>query len=141
MSVTFWSTAFKGSGDLTGEAIDKAFDDLGLDHNAWDQPLKQPHFGFMLAPRAVAWKAFPSLPPFFGPRLRGQDLEDERKVILEEIAMYEDEPFGYSSKDSWSGITQKMDWGTVFWEPIPPSVVFPAKPCRRTTWNGMDPTT
>ena len=27
--------AFKGSGDLTGEAIDKAFDDLGLDHNAW----------------------------------------------------------------------------------------------------------
>ena len=80
--------AFKGSG-LTGEAIDKAFDDLGLDHNAWT--FEATAFGFMLAPSGC--EGFPILATLLRPELRGQDLEDERKVILEEIAMYEDEPF------------------------------------------------
>ena len=128
--------AFKGSGDLTGEYINKAFDDLGLDHNAWTSG-KATAFWIHARPERLL-EGFPSL-PLFSART-AEDLEDERKVILEEIAMYEDEPFGYSSKGFWSGITQKMDWGIVFWEPIPPSVVFPVKPCRRTTWSGMDPT-
>ncbi|MED5322060.1 MAG: pitrilysin family protein, partial [Planctomycetota bacterium] len=83
--------AFKGSGDLTGEAIDKAFDDLGLDHNAWTSA-EATAFWIHARPERLL-EGFPILATLLRPELRGQDLEDERKVILEEIAMYEDEPF------------------------------------------------
>ena len=83
--------AFKGSGNLTGEAIDKAFDDLGLDHNAWTSA-EATAFWIHARPERLL-EGFPVLATLLRPELRGQDLEDERKVILEEIAMYEDEPF------------------------------------------------
>lgn len=83
--------AFKGSGELTGEAIDKAFDDLGLDHNAWTSA-EATAFWIHARPDRLL-EGFPILATLLRPELRGPDLEDERKVILEEIAMYEDEPF------------------------------------------------
>ena len=55
--------AFKGSGELTGEAIDKAFDDLGLDHNAWTSA-EATAFGFTHV-QIGCWRSFPSLPHFF----------------------------------------------------------------------------
>lgn len=83
--------AFKGSGELTGEAIDKAFDDLGLDHNAWTSA-EATAFWIHARPDRLL-EGFPTLTTLLRPDLRSKDLEDERKVILEEIAMYEDEPF------------------------------------------------
>ena len=131
--------AFKGSGELTGEAIDKAFDDLGLDHNAWTSA-EATAFWIHARPDRLL-EGFPILATLLRPELRGQDLEDERKVILEEIAMYEDEPFWVLIEGLWSGITQKMDSGIVFWEPIPRLVVLPVNQCRRITPNDTDPTT
>ena len=126
--------AFKGSGELTGEAIDKLDDGLITTLG----PVAEATAFWIHARPERLLEGF-VLATLLRPELGGQDLEDERKVI-EEIAMYEDEPFWVLIEGLWSGITQKMTRapcsGNQFhrrW--------YLLKPCRRTTWNGMDPTT
>ena len=82
---------FRGTDGLDGEAIDRAFEDLGASHNAWTSAEVTAFHGHALA------ESLPDmldlLVRIMRPLLRDEDLEDERGVVLEEIAMYEDQPF------------------------------------------------
>jgi predicted Zn-dependent peptidase len=82
---------FRGTGDLDGEAIDRAFEDLGASHNAWTSQEITAYHGHAL-PEALPG-VLELLTRLLRPNLLDNDLHDERGVILEEIAMYEDQPF------------------------------------------------
>lgn len=82
---------FKGTDTLSAEQVDLAFDNLGAEHNA-----------FTSGEMTAFWAA--GLPEVLGdihntvaeilrPALRQEDFDNEKKVILEEIAMYADQPF------------------------------------------------
>ncbi len=82
---------FKGTNTLSAEEVDIAFDNLGAEHNA-----------FTSSEMTAFWSA--GMPEVLGdmneiianilrPALRQKDFDDEKKVILEEIAMYDDQPF------------------------------------------------
>ena len=82
---------FKGTDARSGEEIDEAFDALGVHHNAWTSH-EITAFHAHCLPEAFD-PAFRILADIMQPALRERDLDDERSVILEEIAMYEDQPF------------------------------------------------
>ncbi len=82
---------FKGTHDLTADDINRAFDDLGAKNNAYTTsemtcfyaqclPEHMPRINEMLA-------------RMLRPALRDSDFDTEKGVILEEIAMYRDNPF------------------------------------------------
>lgn len=82
---------FKGTDTRDAEGFDKAFDELGLHHNAWtSHEITAFHANGLpdVLPNAISLLA-----ELLRPALRPDDLDDERQVILEEIAMYEDQPF------------------------------------------------
>ena len=82
---------FKGTETRNGEAFDQAFDDLGLHHNAWTSHEITAFHAHGLP--EVLPGAVELLADLLRPALRSSDLDDERQVIIEEIAMYEDQPF------------------------------------------------
>ncbi len=82
---------FKGTAQRSGEEIDAAFDDLGVHHNAWTSHEITAFHAHGLPD--VLKPALTILADIMRPALRESDLEDERAVVLEEIAMYEDQPF------------------------------------------------
>ena len=82
---------FKGTQDRSGEAFDEAFDELGLHHNAWTSHEITAFHAHGLP--GVLSNGIDLLSELMQPALRDDDLEDERHVIIEEIAMYEDQPF------------------------------------------------
>ncbi len=82
---------FKGTERRSAEEIDRAFDDLGAEHNA-----------FTTGEMTAFWTAgLPEVLPecqdilsdILRPSLRQEDFDAEKGVILEEIAMYDDQPF------------------------------------------------
>ncbi|MSR18233.1 MAG: insulinase family protein [Phycisphaerales bacterium] len=81
---------FKGSTNRHAAEVNEAFDEIGARNNAFTSS------------EVTAYHAH-TLPEFFSasvglladllrPALRQEDLDDERKVVLEEIAMYQDRP-------------------------------------------------
>ncbi len=82
---------FRGTEGLDGEAIDRAFEDLGASHNAWTSAEITAFHGHALAESMP--DVLDLLVRIMRPLLLDEDLEDERGVVLEEIAMYEDQPF------------------------------------------------
>jgi predicted Zn-dependent peptidase len=82
---------FRGTEGLDGEAIDRAFEDLGASHNAWTSAEVTAFHGHSLAETMP--DMLDLLVRIMRPLLQDEDLEDERGVVLEEIAMYEDQPF------------------------------------------------
>ncbi len=82
---------FKGTGTRTGEQVDRDFDDLGGRHNAYTSN-ETTAFHVHCLPEHLP-DASDILADILRPALRETDFDDEKHVILEEIAMYDDQPF------------------------------------------------
>ncbi|MEQ8318050.1 MAG: pitrilysin family protein [Phycisphaerales bacterium] len=82
---------FKGTKDLSAEALNAAMDDLGASNNAYTSSELTCFYAHTL-PEALP-DAAKLLGRMMRPALREDDFETERGVILEEIAMYDDNPF------------------------------------------------
>ncbi len=81
---------FKGPEEMDAYAVNLAFDRMGARYNAFTSDENTVYYG------AVLPELLPDLLELFTklmrPALRQEDFEMERKVILEEIALYEDRP-------------------------------------------------
>ncbi|MDQ7013452.1 MAG: pitrilysin family protein [Planctomycetota bacterium] len=82
---------FKGTDDLSAEAINQAFDDLGASNNAFTSNEITCFYAHILPETATP--ALDVLGKMMRPSLRQDDFDTEKGVILEEIAMYKDNPF------------------------------------------------
>ena len=82
---------FKGTESRDGEEIDRSFDTLGVNHNAWTSH-EITAFHVHSLPNALS-PALEILADIMRPALRVDDIADEAEVVVEEIAMYEDQPF------------------------------------------------
>jgi len=82
---------FKGTDRRTSDDVNREFDELGARSNAYTST-ELTAFHTAVLPEFLP-KATDILADMMRPALREQDFSTERGVILEEIAMYEDEPF------------------------------------------------
>jgi predicted Zn-dependent peptidase len=82
---------FKGTEDLTTEAINQGFDNLGASNNAYTSREMTCFYAHVI-PENIA-PATELLSKMMRPALRNNDFDTEKQVILEEIAMYQDNPF------------------------------------------------
>ena len=82
---------FKGTERRTATDVDQDFDDIGARHNAWTSSELTAFHAHCLPQHLEA--AADVLSDILRPSLRVEDFEDEKPVILEEIAMYADQPF------------------------------------------------
>ena len=82
---------FKGTERRTAEDVDRGFDDLGADHNAFTTNEMTAFYTHCL-PEYLD-QAEDVLSDILRPALRPEDFDQEKPVILEEIAMYADVPF------------------------------------------------
>ena len=82
---------FKGTERRTAEDVNRGFDDLGANHNAFTTTEVTAYYAH------VPYDAFDDgleiLADILRPSLRTEDFDEEKGVILEEIAMYDDQPF------------------------------------------------
>jgi len=96
---------FKGNERFTAEDINRTFDELGANYNAFTSEERTVYYGSVLPERLP--ELVDLLSQLMRPSLRQEDFEVEKKVILEEIAMYEDRPafhvFDLSSPKFWGG--------------------------------------
>ena len=82
---------FKGTERRTAEEVDRAFDDIGAEHNAYTTSEQTAFWAHCLPEHLPA--AEEVLADLLRPALREEDFDAEKPVILEEIAMYRDHPF------------------------------------------------
>lgn len=82
---------FKGTDTRSAEQVDKDFDDIGADHNAYTSGEMTAFWAHALPEHLPRTEEI--LSDILRPALREKDFDDEKSVILEEIAMYEDQPF------------------------------------------------
>lgn len=82
---------FKGTDTLTAEDINRAFDDMGARNNAFTSG-EMTCFHAHVLPERLG-EAVDVLATMMRPALREDDFDVEKGVILEEIAMYKDNPF------------------------------------------------
>ncbi|MCG3125083.1 MAG: putative zinc protease [Phycisphaerales bacterium] len=82
---------FKGTDDLTADDINRAFDDLGAKNNAYTTSEMTCFYGQCLPEHLHRINEL--LAKMMRPALRDSDFTTEKGVILEEIAMYRDNPF------------------------------------------------
>ncbi len=82
---------FKGTDNRTAEQVDQEFDAIGADHNAFTSSEITAFWAHSL-PESLP-KAGEILSDILRPALRQEDFDAEKNVILEEIAMYQDQPF------------------------------------------------
>ncbi len=82
---------FKGTETRSAEQVDQDFDNLGAQHNAFTSGEMTVFYAHML-PEHLG-KAQEILSDIMRPSIRQSDFDDEKSVIIEEIAMYEDHPF------------------------------------------------
>ncbi len=82
---------FKGSATRSADDVDRDFDSIGADHNAFTTSEMTAFWAHVLPEHMD--RAAEILGDIMRPALRPEDFDDEKSVILEEIAMYEDQPF------------------------------------------------
>ena len=82
---------FKGTEKRTAEDVSRELDELGANHNAWTTSENTAYFAH--TPYDVLPQAVDVLADILRPSLRQEDFDEEKQVILEEIAMYADQPF------------------------------------------------
>ena len=82
---------FKGTSSMSAEEVDLAFDSIGAEHNAFTSGEMTAYWGAGLP--EVLGELQDTLAEILKPSLRQEDFDNEKKVILEEIAMYDDQPF------------------------------------------------
>lgn len=81
---------FKGTQDLSADALNRAFDDMGARNNAFTSNEMTCFYAHLLPERLDAGVEL--LAKMMRPALRQEDFDTEKGVILEEIAMYQDNP-------------------------------------------------
>ena len=81
---------FKGTFRRSPEDINREFDELGANYNAYTSEERTVYYGAVLSERSD--KLLDLLTDMMRPSLRVADFDLEKNVILEEIAMYEDRP-------------------------------------------------
>lgn len=89
---------FKGSLTRSGHEIDLAFDRMGAEYNAFTGYEYTGYYARVLPEHTEG--AFELLAELMEPALRQEDFEVEKKVILEEIALYEDRPSAVLQKQA-----------------------------------------
>jgi len=82
---------FKGSASVAAQDVNRRFDAIGAEHNAFTTIDMTAYHAHVLPDHQD--EAVSLLSDLLRPALRSEDFDEERKVILEEIAMYEDNPF------------------------------------------------
>jgi len=82
---------FKGSEHRAAADVDREFDERGAVHNAYTTSEMTVFWAHFLPEHAQ--DCIEILADIMRPSLRQEDFDAEKSVILEEIAMYEDEPF------------------------------------------------
>jgi len=82
--------AFKGNEHYTADDVNRIFDDLGAKYNASTSEEVTLYYAAVL-PEYVP-QTLELLAALIQPSLRQEDFDIEKKVILEEIGMYEDQP-------------------------------------------------
>ena len=82
---------FKGTRRRSAAEVDRDVNDIGARHNAWTSS-EMTAFHAQCLPRHLP-VAEDVLSDILRPAIREEDFEDEKGVILEEIAMYADQPF------------------------------------------------
>ncbi|HBO43010.1 MAG TPA: insulinase family protein [Planctomycetaceae bacterium] len=88
---------FKGTSTRSADDVNREFDELGAHYNACTSEENTVFYAAMLPEYQAAIVAL--LGDILRPSLRREDFDMEKKVILEEISMYEDmPPFGADDK-------------------------------------------
>jgi predicted Zn-dependent peptidase len=82
--------AFRRTQHRTGQEVDRAFEEMGAENNAATSKEMTFYWARVLAQEAP--NAIELLAELTHPALTEEDFEQERPVILEEIARYEDQP-------------------------------------------------
>ncbi len=82
--------AFKGNDKFTAEDVNRVFDEVGAKYNASTSEEVTLFYGAIL-PEYLP-QTFELLAAILQPSVRQEDFDMEKKVILEEIGMYEDMP-------------------------------------------------
>ncbi len=82
---------FKGTADLAADELNRAFDEIGAKNNAYTSS-ELTAFHVHTLPEHLP-RGLELLSRMMRPALRESDFTTEKGVILEEIAMYEDNPF------------------------------------------------
>ena len=82
---------FKGTDDISAEELNRRFDDLGARNNAFTSAEMTCFYASVLPERFDEMVSL--LAKMMRPALRQADFDTEKGVILEEIAMYKDNPF------------------------------------------------
>lgn len=81
---------FKGSDRYTWEDVNRIFDEIGARYNAFTSQEMTAYYANVLP--EFTEKAIEHLAHLLRPAIRQSDFDTEKKVILEEIAMYLDDP-------------------------------------------------
>jgi predicted Zn-dependent peptidase len=81
---------FKGTGKRTAADVNRELDDLGSQSNAYTSEEQTVYYMSVLPEHRT--HALDLLSDMMRPALRDEDFQMERQVILEEIAMYDDQP-------------------------------------------------
>lgn len=88
---------FKGTARRTADDVNRQFDELGAQYNAFTSEEQTVYYASVL-PEYLP-PALDLLADILRPALRQEDFDTEKQVILEEIRMYEDQPpFGADDK-------------------------------------------
>jgi predicted Zn-dependent peptidase len=81
---------FKGSARLNWKEMNRVFDEMGARYNAFTTQEMTAYYGSVLP--KFGDRLLSHLRELFEPAIRVEDFDTEKNVILEEIAMYNDEP-------------------------------------------------
>jgi predicted Zn-dependent peptidase len=81
---------FKGTNRRSAEQVNRELDELGSQSNAYTSEEQTVYYMTVLPENQT--RTIDLLTDLMRPALRVEDFETERKVILEEIAMYDDQP-------------------------------------------------
>src|SRR4029453_7889772 len=88
---------FKGTPSRTAEDVNRDFDEMGAHYNAFTSEENTVYYAAVLPEHQS--RAVELLADIIRPSLREEDFNTEKKVIIEEIRMYEDQPpFGADEK-------------------------------------------
>jgi len=82
---------FKGTDDISADELNRRFDEMGARNNAYTSGDMTVFYASVLPERLA--EADDLLAHMMRPALRQSDFDTEKGVILEEIAMYKDNPF------------------------------------------------
>ena len=82
---------FKGTDEISAEQINQSFDNLGARNNAYTSHETTCFYAQVLPEKLLETTEL--LGKMMRPALRQEDFDTEKGVILEEIAMYKDNPF------------------------------------------------